>query len=135
MAGELVFGLHNIIRDFNPELIIMEATGVAYPDNIRKAINQSLPDLDCSITCVTDAKRWLRLLRPMEMLLEGQLDAAEVIHINKIDMVEPDTLAMVENSIRTFNRAAQVFNISAVQTIDPIIFEAILGTEQERKNR
>lgn len=132
MAGELVLGLHNIIRDFNPELIIMEATGVAYPDNIRKTINLSLPDLDCSITCVTDAKRWLRLLRPMEMLLEGQLDSAEVILINKIDKVDQDTLAMVENSIRTFNHNAQFFNISAAQTIDPIIFEAILGAEQER---
>ena len=132
MSGELMIGLHNIIRDFNPELIIMEATGVAYPDNIRKTINQSLPDLDCSITCVTDAKRWQRLLRPMEMLLEGQLDSAEVILINKIDMVDGTTLSAVEDSIRTFNNDAAFFKISAAQTIDPIIFEAMLGAKQER---
>ncbi|MBI4858382.1 MAG: cobalamin biosynthesis protein P47K [Firmicutes bacterium] len=129
MAGELVLGLHKIIEDFNPELIIMEATGVAYPENIRKTINHSLPDLDCSITCVTDAKRWLRLLRPMEMLLEGQLDAAEVILINKVDLVDEDSLSKVEDSIRTFNSNAQFFNISATQRIDPIVFEAILGAK------
>nr|WP_320024608.1 GTP-binding protein [uncultured Acetobacterium sp.] len=129
MAGELVLGLHNIIRDFNPELIIMEATGVAYPDNIKKTIGQSLPDLDCHITCVTDAKRWLRLLRPMEMLLEGQLDAAEVILLNKVDLVDEDTLSTVEESIRTFNNDAAFFKVSAAQTIDPIVFKAILGTE------
>lgn len=132
LAGELVLGLHNIIQDFDPELIIMEATGVAYPENIRKTINLSLPDLDCSITCVTDAKRWLRLLRPMEMLLEGQLDAAEVILINKVDQVDDDTLSTVEESIRTFNDDAAFFKISAAQTIDPIIFDAMLDAEQER---
>lgn len=134
MSGELIIGLHTIIRDFNPELIIMEASGVAYPHNIRNTINHSLPDLDCQVTCVTDAKRWLRLLRPMEMLLEGQLDVADVILINKIDLVDHQTLSEVEDSIRAFNNKAEFFKISASQTIDPIIFETMLGTEQERIN-
>lgn len=132
MSGELVIGLHNIIRDFNPEVIIMEATGVAYPDNIRKTINHSLPDLDCTVTCVTDAKRWLRLLRPMEMLLEGQLDAAEVILINKVDLVDNTTLAAVEDSIKAFNHDAAFYKISAAHPIEPIIFEAMLGAKPER---
>jgi G3E family GTPase len=68
----------------------------------------------------------------MEMLLEGQLDAAEVILINKIDLVDQDTLETVENSIRSFNGDAQFFTISATQTIDPNIFNAMLGAEQER---
>ena len=130
MAGELVIGLHNIIRDFNPELIIMEATGVAYPDNIRETIEQSLPDADCSITCITDAKRWKRLFRPMEMLLKGQLDAADVILINKTDLVDGDTLDEVEASIRTFNDMAQYFRISAAEPIDTAVFEAVLSIEQ-----
>ncbi len=134
MAGELTIGLHNIIRDFNPEIVIMEATGVAYPRNIRKTINQSLPEIDCQVTCIADAKRWQRLLRPMEMLLEGQLEDADTILINKTDLVDIDTLAAVKTSIQTFNHHAEIFSISATQTIEPNIFDAMLRTEKERTN-
>lgn len=131
MSGELILNLHKIRDDFNPELVIMEATGVAFPDNIRTTINQSLPELEVSVTCITDAKRWLRLLRPMELLLEGQLEAADIILINKIDLVDSPTLAAVEASIRTFNSRAEFFKISAAQAIDPIILGTILNPEQE----
>ncbi|HAA37836.1 MAG TPA: cobalamin biosynthesis protein P47K [Firmicutes bacterium] len=127
MSGELVLGLHNIIRDLNPELIIMEATGVAYPHNIRETILRSLPDLDCRVTCVTDAQRWKRLLKPMEMLLKDQLDSAEVILINKVDLVDAETLAEVEASIKTFNDQAQFFRISALEEIPAAVFAAMLG--------
>lgn len=131
MSGELILGLHQIIRDFSPELIIMEASGVAFPENIRKTIKQALPKLSCRVACVTDAKRWQRLLLPMEMLLKDQLDAADVILINKIDTVDAETLETVEASIRTFNNTAQFFNLSASQTIDPGVFEAMLTNKEE----
>lgn len=67
---ELILNLRKIRTISSPELVIAEATGVAFSDNIRQTINQSLPELEVTVTCITDAKRWLRLLRPMEMLLE-----------------------------------------------------------------
>ena len=134
MSGELILNLRKIRDDFSPELVIMEATGVAFPDNIRQTINQSLPELEVTVTCITDAKRWLRLLRPMEMLLEGQLAAADVILINKIDLVDSQTLAEVETSIRTFNNRAEFLKISAAQPIDPHIWGAILNPQQENRN-
>lgn len=127
MSGELVIGLHNIKRDLDPELIIMEATGVAYPHNIRETILQSMPDVDSTVTCVTDAKRWQRLLRPMEMLLKDQLDAADVILINKIDLVDDETLAEVEASIKTFNDQAKFFKLNALEEIESEVFAAMLG--------
>jgi len=133
MSGELILNLRKIRENFNPELVIMEATGVAFPDNIRKTINQSLPDLEVGVTCIIDARRWLRLLKPMEMLLEGQLEAADVILINKIDLIDSLTLTTVETSIKTFNNLAALFKISAARDIDPIIFEVILNPEQETK--
>jgi len=130
MSGELVIGLHNIMRDFNPKLIIMEATGVAYPHNIRETITQSMPNVDCVVTCITDAKRWKRLIRPMEMLLKDQLYAADVILINKVDLVDESTLAEVETSIKTFNDIANFFKISAEKQIDIKVFDAMLGNSK-----
>ncbi|MBF7097419.1 GTP-binding protein [Alkalibacter mobilis] len=70
MSGELILGLHKIINDLDPEIIIMEATGVAYPHNIRETIENSMNDMECTVTCVTDAKRWLRLLRAYSHRIE-----------------------------------------------------------------
>lgn len=126
MSGELVISLHKIIKDFNPEFMIMEATGVAYPHNIREIIVQSMPNVNCNVVCVADAKRWMRLIRPMEMIMRDQLNNVDVILINKIDLVDNETLNNVEESIRTFNNSAQFFRISTAKNIDPTVFDAIL---------
>ncbi len=127
MSGELVSGLNQIQKDMNPELIILEATGVAFPHNIRETVKYSIPDANCRVCCVTDAKRWNRLLIPMGNLLPDQLDSADVILINKVDTVPSETVDAVEQSIRQFNDTARYFRISAASEIAPEVFEAVLG--------
>ena len=43
MAGELVTNVYQIVNRLDPEWIIMEATGVAYPLNIKENLEQSVP--------------------------------------------------------------------------------------------
>lgn len=126
MSGELMVGLHKVIRDFQPEFILLEGTGVAYPDNIRTTIQQSMPDAPVQVTCVIDAKRWLRLVRPMEMLLKDQLTNADVILLNKSDTVDPQVLSQVEASVRTYNNDADFYSVSAHDVISPSILDALL---------
>lgn len=127
MSGELMVGLFNVIRDFQPEYILLEGTGVAYPDNIRNTIRQSMPEVPINVACVIDAKRWLRLVRPMEMLLKDQLTNADVILLNKSDAVDAQVLTQVESSVRTFNDDAEYYAISANNVIPPSILDAILN--------
>lgn len=131
MSGELVLGLHNVMRDFHPEYILLEGTGVAYPDNIRTTITQSMPDIPIQVTCVIDSKRWLRLVRPMEMLLKDQLTNADVILLNKMDAIENTVLEEVENSVRTFNNDASYHAISANNSIPVSILDSIVAMEKE----
>ena len=127
MSGELVSGLNKIKREIDPQLVILETTGVAFPHNIRETIQYSMPDLECRVCCVTDAKRWNRLLIPMGNLLPDQLDRADVIIINKVDKVDQAEADQVEQSIRKFNDTAVFFRICANETIDTKVFEAMLG--------
>jgi G3E family GTPase len=127
LSGELVLGIHRIQKDFNPDTIILEATGVAFPDNIRETIQKSMPEIECRVICLTDAKRWMRLLKPMEMLLNDQLNAADAILLNKINLVDDETVMAVEESIRTFNDEAVIYKINAMETIHPEIIETIIG--------
>lgn len=130
MSGELMVGLYNVIRDFQPEYILLEGTGVAYPDNIRTTILQSMPDTPVQVTCVIDAKRWLRLVRPMEMLLKDQLTNADVILLNKADSVDPQVLSQVEASVRTYNNDADFYSVSAHDAISASILDALLNAKR-----
>ena len=86
-----------------------------------------MPDLECRVCCVTDAKRWNRLLIPMGNLLPDQLDRADVIIINKVDKVDQDEADKVEQSIRQFNDTAVFFRICANEPIYTKVFETMLG--------
>ncbi len=130
MSGDLVIGRMEIKKKYDPELIILEAMGVAYPHNIMEIIAASMPQEQIYVTCVTDAKRWLRLVRPMEMLLKDQLNAAEVILINKTDLVDEAVLAQTLASVTQYNASARYYAVSAAGPIDPHIFDVMLGSEK-----
>lgn len=124
MAGELTTNFYNIMNDLNPEYIIMEATGVAYPLNIKETLESSL-NLDSKIVCLVDATRWKRLLGPMSMLIPTQLEGADIILINKIDAVDAATADDVEASVRGFQNDAEFFRVSATEGIDEKVWDAI----------
>jgi G3E family GTPase len=124
MSGELAINMGRIIRDIHPDYIIMEATGVAYPRNIKETLEAAL-HLDCRICCIADAKRWQRLLLPMAYLIQTQLEGADLILINKIDLVDDQTLKAVEASLRGVNGQAKYFYVSALQPMDTTIWETL----------
>lgn len=125
LSGELVNSFRKIIKDIAPEYLVMEATGVAAPANIKETLARNL-NLDCKICCVTDAKRWPRLLNAMKNMVRDQLDAADLILINKTDLVDADTLAAVEESLKTYNNQAGYFQVSAKAKIDDSVWQALL---------
>lgn len=126
MSGEVSLSVYNLIRDFHPDYIIMEATGVAYPLNIKENLEKSLK-IDCGICCVVDVKRWDRLRVPMANLLYDQLKGARVIVLNKTDTVDSETLQKVESSVRQINSSAKYIPISAAGEIEPAILDLIIS--------
>ncbi|MFA0815248.1 MAG: GTP-binding protein [Anaerofustis sp.] len=130
MSGELIVNVSNIMREMNPDWIIMEATGIAYPHNIKENLQYSLK-IDSRIICVADAQRWQRLLRPMGMLIGDQLKEADVILVNKIDLVDNRTLDEVDHSLAGFNPSAKRFPICASEKIPIELWQYILKTPTE----
>lgn len=81
-------------KEFGPQWIIIEATGLAYPDKIKDMIEDAFGVVTEIITIV-DAKRWIRLIAAMEPFVSGQLENASSVLINKIDCVDEDCLDLV----------------------------------------
>ena len=131
MSGELTLIVQAILRDMDPQWIIMEATGMAFPQNVKENLSETL-GIDARICCLVDAKRWPRLLKPMEHLLPLQLKEADVVLINKADLVDEGALAEVRASAAGFcEPKARIFLTSVNGGIDESVLDSILGRERQ----
>ena len=126
VAGELITAVVKIKKEFDPDWIIVETTGIAYPrnmqDNLKNAIGQ-----DSRIVVLADASRWNRLLMPMNNLLRGQIEGSDAVLVNKIDLVDGDTLAKIERDILDMEPNAVVLNISALSDVPDDVWQKVTG--------
>ncbi|MGD9209968.1 MAG: GTP-binding protein [Desulfobacteraceae bacterium] len=125
LAGKLIDSIHSIGKDLNPEWLIIEATGVAYPNEIKKDIDE-LVGIGAIIISIVDANRWARIVVALEKIVIGQLENANAVFINKIDLVDDTVLNEVVKSIRCYNTSAMIYPVSAQNGIDDDIFRNIL---------
>lgn len=113
-------------QELDPEWLIVETTGVAYPAAIRENLKEAL-DMDCRICILTDASRWGRIFLPLRPMLSGQIEGADTVLINKIDLAEEDFLQLMEKDIHDINPSTQILRCCATTQVAPVIWDAIIG--------
>ena len=109
LAGSLRRAIHGILSEFHPDIIIVETTGLANPLNLLDEISE-LEDLvrfDCTVT-VVDALNIESTLSEHDIAAD-QIRAADVLMLNKKDLVSPDRLDAVTNRLREINPKAPLF--------------------------
>ena len=119
LAGQLRTAVTTLLRKKTPDTIILETTGVANPFNLLSEIDElsDLIDFDSIITIV-DAKSYKKLISSYAVF-KDQLRAADVILLNKIDLLDNKELKEVEEELHTQNRCASI--IKTIQcSINPL---------------
>ena len=118
LAGELTITLNDISKTINPEWVIIECSGLAYPAPVVGMLEQCGKGI-AAIRAVTvvDAERWEELLDIIPVISEKQVVEADTILINKIDLLGPHDLEKVEWSIAGLNSRARIFKVSAKSEI------------------
>lgn len=109
LAGSLRRAVKGILDAFSPDTILLETTGVANPLNLLDELQalQELVRLDCTLT-VVDALNVERTLAEHPIAAD-QIRAADLLMINKKDLVGPDRLASVMERVRKLNPRAPLF--------------------------
>lgn len=125
MSGDLLQNLNRLKKDMDPEVVIIEATGVAYPYKIKESIEQSSLGIKCNTCCIVDANRWNRLLVALKQFITDQLDRTDVVLINKIDLVDSEKLDKIIEQVRSYNPTADLYCLSAVNDVDLSIFDSL----------
>lgn len=126
VSGELVTAAIRINKEFNPEWLIIETTGLAYPLKIKQNLKETI-GIDARIAVLVDASRWMRLHIPMEALFAGQIYGSDAVVINKVDLVEEGVVDIVERDVKEYDSNVQVFRVSALDPVNEAVWKGVLG--------
>lgn len=126
VSGELVTAVEKIKREMEPEWLVIETTGIAYPGLMKDNLKNAL-DLDSRIVVLADASRWKRLRIPMDGLLRGQIENCNAVLVNKIDLVTEEALQSMESDINEIDPNAPIYRISAVGEVSPDVWSNVAG--------
>jgi G3E family GTPase len=106
MTGEFEAAVKEIIETIGPDFIVVEATGVAESDALVFEVEDNLPEVRLdSVVCIVDA--YLGIKYPhVGYTSRTQIASADIILINKADMVTQAEAETVEAQTRKYNERA-----------------------------
>jgi len=130
LGADLLTTLKDVAEAFNPDLVVIEPTGVADPMAIHETLKLYVgpPVNSTRIAIIIDAVRFAVIFKALERPLKNQLRAADVIIINKMDEVDEETVKGIERSIRDLGLSTRIIPASATvgTNLDQVV-EAMVG--------
>jgi G3E family GTPase len=109
LVGEFEAAVKEIIEKIKPDIIVVETTGVAEPDALAFDIEENIKDVRLdSIITVVDCDAIIRFPNIGHTGV-AQIEMADIIILNKRDLVTDEQLEEVEQTIRGFNQKAIIF--------------------------
>ena len=129
LSGELVSAAYEIEKEYAPDWLIVETTGLAYPGLIQDNLSAGI-GMESRVCTVVDVSRWKRLMNAMRELFVGQTERADVVLMNKTDLVSEQVLNDVERDIAKMNPDAVRIATSAVGHVEDYIWDVVLGVTE-----
>lgn len=122
LGPSLAASLVDLADYFKPDLVLIEPTGVAIPDQVKVAIGMSTRDTDAEIVIgpvivLYDAFRVDELLQneTVNNFIMRQVLNADVVAISKVDLVDEDRIQYCDRMIRGINSRALIIRLSTVR--------------------
>ena len=118
VAATFAKTIYRLYKDFKPDHVLVEPTGVAVPHQVKLAARMGGRDAKISIgpaIVLFDATRPTELL-DMDMLgqlVTTQIKDADVIAISKVDAVDDAAVAESTEKVREYNAKADILNLSS----------------------
>jgi len=129
LLGEFEAAVNEIIEKIAPERIVVETTGLAEPEALVFNIQEALPQcrLD-GVVSVIDADMLVRFPE-LGHTTRLQIEDADILLLNKIDLVDAPQSEPLETKLREINATAAIVRTERCR-IDP---ELLFGIGREKK--
>jgi G3E family GTPase len=80
--AQLCGTITSLQEKYSPDWILVEATGLAYPDSIVSTIKNGL-NFCAEVLAIVDVKRWQKVLLALNDFITAQLSCASVVLLTK----------------------------------------------------
>src|ERR1043166_992566 len=129
LLGEFEAAINEIIEKIAPERIVVETTGLAEPEALVFNIQDALPQcrLD-GVVSVIDADMLVRFPE-LGHTTRLQIEGADILLLNKIDLVDPTKIESLETKLREINRTAAIVRTERCRIDSELLF----GIGREKK--
>lgn len=112
ISGDMVQSLIEILEKYHPDRILIESTGVAEPGKVLSVLYSAEPLVKTlrvePTVIVVDAAGFERLYRELSYHYVMQIKSADILLLNKMDLVDSKKAARAEKEIRKLNPRAFV---------------------------
>jgi G3E family GTPase len=129
LLGEFEAAVNEIIEKIAPDRIVVETTGLAEPEALVFNIQEALPQcrLD-GVVSVIDADMLIRFPE-LGHTTRLQIEGADILLLNKIDLIERSQIEPLETKLRQINSTAAIVRTERGR-VDP---ELLFGIGREKK--
>ncbi|GKX67888.1 GTP-binding protein [Inconstantimicrobium mannanitabidum] len=111
LTGDFDLALKEIIKDYKPDRIIIEPSGVANLSDVlnvcRKMTKQDIVKINMCIV-VVDAVKYQMYLRNFSEFFINQIKNAKTVILSRTQNIEPDKLVLVVKDIQKINCNANI---------------------------
>lgn len=128
LSGDLVDTLHKLDSEYQPDLVIVEPTGIAEPGKIHQALRyyRGRPLESIRTISIIDPLRLPMMWEILTPLITDQIQGADILLINKADLARAEEIAQAEKIAREVNPRAPVRVISAREGLDEALLRELL---------
>jgi len=126
VSGEMVTAAIRIRKKYDPEWLVVETTGLAYPGRIQENLEEAM-GMRARVVVFVDAARWPRLRGPMGHLFAGQIVGSDAVVINKIDLVDTEAADLVAMQIREMDANTGIHRICALNADNDAVWKEVSG--------
>ena len=126
LSQEFESSVLKIIRDYSPEVIVVESSGTSEPFPIMFSLRTVGTAVE-GVICVVDSKNFFKYKD--EDTAKYQLASSNVVVLNKTDLVDEDTLRRVEEEVKEIKENYRLENMFSNEDKKNIyaIYRAVQG--------
>jgi len=134
IGKDMLASVFEMIRAYDPARVVIELTGVAEPGRVLSSLSYSSELMEKArlepTICVIDCHAFPHLTREMEYFFYCQAQAADIILLNKADLVEREAVSKVEAAVRDYSPRAFFFTTRHCEIDLAVLFDREAAPER-----